>query len=389
MFPNWFVLMMNWLGIAKLPVSVGSGLRWLKQLYEVVKEKRRHALVPAEELMRYDDLYVGIMKDMLSEAHRLTLDVMREFRLSGDRDVALRLGRLSRWLEDLRTGLKAWRPREEKRKYNREILDYVNLAAVCECHHVYEGAEVLTGLPEEAQAIHDASRGMAISMRKVRLLRNTLSWALNMPSPQEFLEALRSEALKKAGGIGDQAIDIYSGIVRVAEAFVIADSVRGREAHKRIAPYVLEAIRSLSPVGKPVVRLDELWTEVRVKVPSVGPEELKKSIDYLWNEGLLPKVVRAGKKGPVAVYRPEGLEPEIRELIRTVRSDDRLRLQGFDAVELMSVLGWSREVINEVLSEMEKAGLAWPRLTPEGVKWFIPQLYGEGEGGGERAGLEA
>ena len=105
MFPNWFVLMMNWLGIAKLPVSVGSGLRWLKQLYEVVKEKRRHALVPAEELMRYDDLYVGIMKDMLSEAHRLTLDVMRELRLSGDRDVAFRLGRLSRWLEDLRTGL--------------------------------------------------------------------------------------------------------------------------------------------------------------------------------------------------------------------------------------------------------------------------------------------
>ncbi|RLI06819.1 hypothetical protein DRO32_05060, partial [Candidatus Bathyarchaeota archaeon] len=78
MFPAWFTTMIDWLRIIRFFSYAKDALNWL---YEAIRGRR--APMPAEELMRYDDLYVSVMRDMLGEAHRSIGKAMRELRLSG------------------------------------------------------------------------------------------------------------------------------------------------------------------------------------------------------------------------------------------------------------------------------------------------------------------
>ena len=386
-WPTWLTIMLDGLRIARFFSLVKDAL---SRLYEAIRGRR--ALVPAGELMRYDDLYVSVMRDMLGEAHRSVGNAMRELRLSGLKNGVAKLSRLNRQLEALRGSLRPWSPVSwrEKERYNKKILDYVNLAAVCECHSVYEGAEELLFSPDDMTILIDVSDNMINTMRKVKVLRNTLSWALRLPSPRDFLEALRSEALKRARGGERDRINIYDSVVKVAEAFILADSKRERDAHKIIAYDVLSAIRALSPVGKPIVRLDELWDKVRAVRPGIGLRELKKSIRYLWEEGLIPEVIEAGRRGPIAVLRPKGLEPEINEIITLVGRDGQLRRNGFTVLELASKMGWSEGVVERAIAEMEKYGRVWRRKMREGfIKWFIQELYEEGRGHEKGSAVEA
>ena len=377
--------MIDWLRIIRFFSYAKDALNWL---YEAIRGRR--APMPAEELMRYDDLYVSVMRDMLGEAHRSIGKAMRELRLSGHEDGILKLSRLSREFEGLLDDLRVWRPVSwgKKEKYSKKILDYVNLTAVCECHGIYERAEELMASLDETAIITKTSDDMIRAMSRVRTLRNTLSWALRLPSPRDFLEALRSEALKRMRSGRKDGIIIHDSVIRVAEAFVLADSKREKDAHKMIAYDVLSAIRALSPVGKPFVRLDELWDELRARVPGIGLRELKKCIKYLREEGVIPRVIEAGRRGPVAVLRPRGFVLEIDEIIKVVDSDDQLKRKakqdGFTALELVSKTGWSHEVVREVLAEMEDCGLAWRGPTQEGIiKWFIPEVGEEGGGHGK------
>ena len=378
MLPVWVSSLASGLGLIRFLSYAKDAL---KRLYEAVRRKEKP--LSAEELVRYDSLYINIAREMLGKAHKLFMRYARELRLAGLTEEAVGLGGIDRQLKHLREDLKVVLPPPGGR-YDKRVLDYVNLAVMRECHRIYELAEGLPDLLGRGVDLTGLSRDVSRAARKARMLRNLLSWALSHPSSRDFLEALRAEAVRE---MDEEKAGIYGEVLEVAQILLMAELASEKKvSHKKLASEFLAVIRRLTPTGRPYVSLDKIYSELCGGLREVDAKTLKKSISYLEKEGLIPEVRR--RQGSILVLRPEGLEPEIKKLVRLVKHDRKLREDGFSMAELMvhPELGWDKEVIEEVLEKMEESGLAWRRITPSGPRWYIPAFYYEEEA---KAGAEA
>ena len=369
MLPVWVSSLASGLGLIRFLSYAKDAL---KRLYEAVRRKEKP--LSAEELVRYDSLYINIAREMLGKAHKLFMRYARELRLAGLTEEAVGLGGIDRQLKHLREDLKVVLPPPGGR-YDKRVLDYVNLAVMRECHRIYELAEGLPDLLGRGVDLTGLSRDVSRAARKARMLRNLLSWALSHPSSRDFLEALRAEAVRE---MDEEKAGIYGEVLEVAQILLMAELASEKKvSHKKLASEFLAVIRRLTPTGRPYVSLDKIYSELCGGLREVDAKTLKKSISYLEREGLIPEVRR--RQGSILVLRPEGLEPEIKKLVRLVKHDRKLREDGFSMAELMvhPELGWDKEVIEEVLEKMEESGLAWRRITSSGPRWYIPAFYEE------------